>query len=163
MYGDAMITGYKVYVNGVVEALLGADQFTYSFTQGKWCREYVFQVQALTATDKLHSKTSEPLVVTWPGVQPPVLRRAPAVSGNSVKIIWEEPRCTEGVKIKQYKVVVLDEVSERPIQVISPIHPDTNEAEIHGLKQGSYIVYLEVHVSALIILHYIQFTIISSE
>lgn len=45
MYGDAIVTGYKVYVNGVVEALLGADQFTYSFTHGKWCREYVFQVQ----------------------------------------------------------------------------------------------------------------------
>ena len=44
-YGDALITGYKVFVNGVVEAVLGADQFTYSFTHGKWCREYVFQVQ----------------------------------------------------------------------------------------------------------------------
>ena len=44
-YGDAKITGYKVYVNGVVEAILSADQQTYSFTHGRWCREYAFQVQ----------------------------------------------------------------------------------------------------------------------
>ena len=44
-YGDALITGYKVFVNGVVEAALGPDQFSYSYTQGKWCREYIFQVQ----------------------------------------------------------------------------------------------------------------------
>lgn len=86
--------------------------------------------------------------MVWPGVRPPVLRRAPAVSGNSVKVTWDSPYCTEGVKIKQYKVVVLDEATEKAVQVISPVHPDTNEAEIHGLKQGSYIVYLEVHVSS---------------
>ncbi len=44
-YGDAKVTGYKVYVNGVVEAILAADQQTYSFTHGRWCREYAFQVQ----------------------------------------------------------------------------------------------------------------------
>ncbi len=44
-YGDAAITGYKVYVNGVVEGLLAPDQLSFSFTHGKWCREYVFQVQ----------------------------------------------------------------------------------------------------------------------
>ena len=43
-YGDAGITGYKVYVNGVVEAALGPEQFTFSYTAGKWCREYAFQV-----------------------------------------------------------------------------------------------------------------------
>ena len=44
-FGDAIITGYKIYINGVVEALLGPDQFTFTFTHGQWCREYVFQVQ----------------------------------------------------------------------------------------------------------------------
>ena len=44
-YGDAVITGYKIYVNGVVEAQLGPEEQTYSFTQGSWCKEYVFQVQ----------------------------------------------------------------------------------------------------------------------
>jgi len=46
-----------------------------------------------------------------------------------------------------FQVVCLDEVTERPVQIISPIHPETTEAEIHNLKKGSYIVYLEVHVS----------------
>ena len=103
-YGDADISGYKVYVNGVVESSLGPDQFSYSYTAGKWCREYAFQVQALTAADHLNSKPSEPLVITWPGVQAPVLRRAPAVSGNSIKVTWDPPTFTEGVSIKCYKV-----------------------------------------------------------
>ena len=44
-YGDAMVTGYKVYVNGIVEAILNADQLSFTFTHGKWCEEYAFQVQ----------------------------------------------------------------------------------------------------------------------
>ena len=50
-YGDALIVGYKVFINGVVEAVLGQDQRSYSFTNGKWCKEYIFQVQALTNND----------------------------------------------------------------------------------------------------------------
>ena len=48
-YGDTLVTGYKVYVNGVVETILGTDQFSFSFTQGHWCREYAFQVQVSVA------------------------------------------------------------------------------------------------------------------
>ena len=55
MYGSAHITGYKVYVNGVVEALLKADQLNFSFTHGKWCREYVFQVQVRTRRSRKSS------------------------------------------------------------------------------------------------------------
>jgi hypothetical protein len=65
-----------------------------------------------------------------------------------MKVKWETPPSTEGVKIKQYKLIVMDEQSERPIQIISPIHPDSTEAEIHNLKAGSYLAYLEVHVSS---------------
>ncbi len=60
-YGDAKITGYKVYVNGVVEALLGADQQTYSFTHGRWCREYAFQVQVRTTLKSLTVGTARAL------------------------------------------------------------------------------------------------------
>ena len=62
--------------------------------------------QALTTTERLNSKPSEPLEVTWPGVQPPVLVKAPAHSGNAVRVTWDVPNCTGGVKIKQYKVRV---------------------------------------------------------
>ena len=51
-YGDALVTGYKVYVNGIVEAVLNADQLTYTYTQGKWCHEYAFQVQ-VSNTNKI--------------------------------------------------------------------------------------------------------------
>ena len=46
-FGDAAIAAYKVYVNGIVEASLSADQFFFSYTKGVACREYVFQVQVL--------------------------------------------------------------------------------------------------------------------
>ena len=52
-YGSAQITGYKVYVNGVVEALLKIDQLCFTFMQGKWCRDYVFQVQVRTPNNLL--------------------------------------------------------------------------------------------------------------
>ncbi len=41
----------------------------------------------------------------------------------------------------------LDAETQRAVQVVSPIHPDTHEAEIANLKHGSYLVFLEVHVS----------------
>ena len=60
--------------------------------------------QALTTNDDLNSKPSDPLVITWPGVQVPVLRKQPSISGNCIRITWLQPDVTEGVKIKQYKV-----------------------------------------------------------
>ena len=48
MFGEASISGYKIYVNGVVEGVLNSDQFTFSYTQGRWCHEYSFQVQVGT-------------------------------------------------------------------------------------------------------------------
>jgi len=50
-YGDALITGYKVYVNGIVESILNADQLSYTYTHGKWCQEYSFQVQVSNNSD----------------------------------------------------------------------------------------------------------------
>jgi len=44
-YGDALITGYKVFVNGIVQHTLNADQLSFTYTEGKWCHEYTFQVQ----------------------------------------------------------------------------------------------------------------------
>jgi len=44
-FGDAAVAAYKIYVNGIVEASLSADQLSFSFTKGSACHEYVFQVQ----------------------------------------------------------------------------------------------------------------------
>lgn len=41
----------------------------------------------------------------------------------------------------------MEEDTEKTVQVISPIHADTTEAELHNLKQGNYLVFVEVHVS----------------
>lgn len=105
-YGDALVTGYKVYVNGIVEAILNAEQMSFTFTHGKWCQEYAFQVQALTSFDKLHSKVSEPLVVVWPGCKAPALKRLPTHSSSCIRIAWEDPYLTEGVKVKHFRVSI---------------------------------------------------------
>jgi hypothetical protein len=44
-YGDAAVAGYKVYVNGVAEAQLSADELSFTLTGGVPCKDYVFQVQ----------------------------------------------------------------------------------------------------------------------
>ncbi|XP_041347758.1 uncharacterized protein LOC121367568 [Gigantopelta aegis] len=145
-YGEALVTGYKVYVNGIVEAVLTKDQLNYTYTHGKWCHEYAFQVQALTACERLNSKPSEPLIIPWPGAKAPAIYRIPSVSSSSLRVGWEEPYATEGVKVKHYKLCCVEEDTEKVIQSIGPIHPDTREAEFKHLKKGNYCVYLEVHL-----------------
>ncbi|GFN84346.1 fibronectin, partial [Plakobranchus ocellatus] len=144
-YGDALVTGYKVYVNGIIEAVLAADQLSYTYTQGKWCHEYAFQVQALTAGDHLNSKPSEALVVTWPGSKAPAIKRLPSVSSSTLKVGWDQPYLTEGLKIKHYMLCCIEEGTEKMVQSIGPIHPDSREGEFKNLKKGSYSVYLEIH------------------
>jgi hypothetical protein len=67
-----------------------------------------FIFQALSIHENLHSKPSEPLVITWPGVKSPVLKRAPTVHSNAVRVQWETPYSTEGVCCRQYKVWIKD-------------------------------------------------------
>ncbi|XP_012935394.1 uncharacterized protein LOC101845075 isoform X2 [Aplysia californica] len=145
-YGDALVTGYKVYVNGIVEAVLNADQLNYTYTQGKWCHEYAFQVQALTPGDLLNSKPSEPLVVTWPGSKAPAIKRLPSVSSSTLRVGWDEPYLTEGLKVKHYKLCCVEEDTEKLVQSVGPIHPDSREAEFKNLKKGNYSVYLEIYL-----------------
>ncbi|XP_059161356.1 uncharacterized protein LOC131944640 isoform X2 [Physella acuta] len=145
-YGEAYVVGYKVYVNGVVEEILNADQLSYTYTQGKWCREYVFQVQALTAGDTLNSKPSDPLVVTWPGSRAPYVKRLPSLSSSTLRVSWEEPYLTEGLKVKHYKLCCEEAGTEKLVQTVGPIHPECREGEIKNLKKGDYNVYLEVYL-----------------
>ncbi|XP_048739977.2 uncharacterized protein LOC125654190 isoform X5 [Ostrea edulis] len=146
-YGDALVTGYKVYVNGIVEAILNAEQMSFTFTHGKWCQEYAFQVQALTSFDKLHSKVSEPLVVVWPGCKAPALKRLPTHSSSCIRIAWEDPYLTEGVKVKHFRAVCVERDTEKEVTPsIGPIHPNTREGEFKNLKRGSYSIFLEVHL-----------------
>lgn len=102
-YGSAHITGYRIYIDGICEAVNGPDQMIYNYTTGKFCTEYSFQVQAITDND-LCSKPSDPLLVKWPGVIPPTVRQLPSDTNSSLKVGWDIPYTTEGIKIKHYKV-----------------------------------------------------------
>ena len=43
--GDALLAGYKVYVNSKFQTQLDPEETTFHFTQGLMCREYSFQVK----------------------------------------------------------------------------------------------------------------------
>ncbi|KAL5013163.1 hypothetical protein ScPMuIL_007433 [Solemya velum] len=145
-YGDALITGYKVYVNGIVEAILNGDQLSYTFTRGKWCQEYNFQVQAQTAYEKLSSKPSEPLIVTWPGARSPSLHRLPSHQSTTIIIGWDDPFLTDNVKVKHFRLCLMEEDTEKVVQSVGPVHPETREGEFKQVKNGTYNVYLELHL-----------------
>lgn len=44
-FGFALISGYRVFVDGISTAVLPSSQTEYTATQGEWCRPYGFQVQ----------------------------------------------------------------------------------------------------------------------
>ena len=45
-----------------------------------------------------------------------------------------------------FQAVCLEEATSKIVQVVSPIHPDTTEAEFHNLRTGNYLVHLEIYV-----------------
>jgi len=55
--------------------------------------------------DKLVSRLSEPLVVTWPGVMAHALQQSPLCSGG-VRVFWDQPTVTNGADIKQATVCI---------------------------------------------------------
>lgn len=65
---------------------------------------FKFFLQALTAFEKMNSKPSEPLVIEWPGAKAPALHRLPTYTSSNLRIGWEDPYTSEGVKIKHFRV-----------------------------------------------------------
>ncbi|ESN91000.1 hypothetical protein HELRODRAFT_182345 [Helobdella robusta] len=124
-FGDATITGYKVFIDGVAESNdLGSTARSFAFTGGVWCKDYVFQVQALTSERRYHSQLSEPLVVTWPGVLAPKLQRVTSPSSNyfnGVKISWGLIVVTGNAKIKNCKLHGSQKLVKSESILVAPI------------------------------------------
>lgn len=40
--------------------------------------------------------------------------------------------------------------TEKIAQTVSPIHPETTQAELYNVRKGDYQIYLEIYVSAMI-------------
>ncbi len=108
VFGDALIAGYKVFINSKLVAQLEPDQLSFEFTKGLMCREYCFQVQALSSLENLDSELSKPLVVLWPGVVPPELECLPATRQNSIRVGWHPPFIAGNVKLIGYRVRLSD-------------------------------------------------------
>ena len=137
-YGDADIVGYKLYVDGKVEAVVSAEQHVYTLSSGEPCREYKFQVQAVTSDESISSPMSAPLVVVWPGILLPNLREIDNDSGSGgsvLRLAWDEPVVTGNLKLAFYRVVTeCEQTGERDtlgpldinIQVNTRKHSNTN-------------------------------------
>ncbi|XP_033744669.1 uncharacterized protein LOC117330483 isoform X1 [Pecten maximus] len=144
-YGDALVTGYKVFVNGIIVHTLNADQTSYTYTEGKWCHEYTFQVQALTAIERLNSKVSEPLTIVWPGAMSPHLHRLPTHSSSVIRIGWDDLNMSDGAKVKHFRGICTEEATNKVVYDF-PIHPESREVEFSNLKNRVYTILLEVHL-----------------
>jgi hypothetical protein len=46
-YGDALIVGYKVYIDGKAIAVVSAEQTAFTLSNGISCHDYSFQIQVL--------------------------------------------------------------------------------------------------------------------
>jgi hypothetical protein len=146
-YGDANLIAYKVYIDGKVEAVLGADQQVFTLSKGEPCHEYTFQVQAMTLDENLSSTLSAPLKVTWPGMKLPHLKILSQDHGI-LRLGWDEPILSGGSKISFFRVIAESEVSGQAI-VVGPLENNYRECEIISLGEGRYKIYLEVNFFGL--------------
>uniref|UniRef100_A0A1I8ITX6 Fibronectin type-III domain-containing protein n=1 Tax=Macrostomum lignano TaxID=282301 RepID=A0A1I8ITX6_9PLAT len=145
-YGDAAVAGYKVFINGVVEETLGAGETSYTYCKGRWCQDYSFQVQAISNDPRFNSKPSDSLLVTWPGCLPGELRPLAGSVSGAARVAWPAPFLTEGVKLKQFRLICKLADTGQVIRVVGPLHPETREAEVTGLRSGTYHLQLEVQL-----------------
>ncbi|XP_033114658.1 uncharacterized protein LOC117115100 [Anneissia japonica] len=157
VFGDTLLTGYRLKVNGKDLKTLLPQETSYVFTQGKMCREYAFSIQALCNVRFLNSDISDPVEVDWPGVIPPAIKRVPTTKAASIKVQWTEPKLTGGAEVEHYRAVLLDEsagqnkAQRRAATTLSPIiDPKTLTAEFCDLLiSATYKVFLEVHLEGL--------------
>jgi hypothetical protein len=146
-YGEAQIVGYKLYVDGKVEAVLSNEQTVFTLSKGEPCHEYSFQVQAMTSDENLASPISAPLSVIWPGVQVPNLRQIENENGI-LRLAWDEPSITGNAKISYYRVLAENEQSGK-VLVQGPLDLNMRECEFQGIESGRYKVHLEISAYGL--------------
>ncbi|XP_070557721.1 uncharacterized protein [Ptychodera flava] len=159
-FGDTTLKGYKVLINDTEEIELPDHQKSYTFTEGEMCGEYKFTLQALCNKENLHSKLSEPLQVTWPGILTPTLRRVPTNKRNTVKVAWNDLYTTGGIKIASFKGICEGEClttqgkkgtpQRASMQEVGPLHPEARVMEIANLLPNvDYKIYLEISLHGL--------------
>ncbi|XP_077978814.1 uncharacterized protein LOC144434231 [Glandiceps talaboti] len=160
-YGDTQLKGYKLVINGMDDIEILPHVTTYTFTKGEMCKEYKFTIQALCNKENLHSSMSNPLVVIWPGVLPPVLRRVPTNKRNSLKVAWNDLYTTGGIKIAEFKGICEGDCYEErkgrkglknivKRQEVGPLHPEIRVVEfINLLPNIDYNIYLEIKIHGL--------------
>ncbi|XP_075243287.1 uncharacterized protein LOC142337714 isoform X2 [Convolutriloba macropyga] len=142
--GDALIAGYKVFVNSKFVAQLDPEQLTFEFRKGLMCREYSFQVQALSSLENLDSDLSKPVVAVWPGVVAPQLQCLPTTRQNAIRVGWHSPFVAGNVKLLNYTVScerLAPDGSGNAVVNESPkfltLEPEACEAEFTGLPSDT--------------------------
>lgn len=143
-YGNANIVAYKVYVDGKVEAVLSGDQHVFTLSKGEACREYTFQVQAMTSEENLSSPLSSPLKVVWPGIKLPHLRMIERDHSGLIRIGWNDPSVNGQTKISFYRCIA-ESLESGQVVTVGPIEASKNECDFVTLDSGRYKISLEVN------------------
>ena len=68
-----------------------------------WCL-----LQAISTKDTCDSDWSEPLVVTCPGAEKPLIKRIQSQQINCIRIGWERPTLRGSARVESYKVLCVD-------------------------------------------------------
>ncbi|KAJ7382966.1 hypothetical protein OS493_031742 [Desmophyllum pertusum] len=108
-FGDAEIDYYQLMVNGEPETELDADCGDYKFTHCQPCDQYTFLLKAISTKPTCDSDWSEPLVVTCPGAEKPLIIRIQSEQVNCIRVGWETPLLKGETKVESYKVYYLED------------------------------------------------------
>lgn len=68
-----------------------------------WCL-----LQAISTKDTCDSDWSEPLVVSCPGAEKPLIKRIQSKQINCIRIGWERPTLRGSARVESYKVLCVD-------------------------------------------------------
>ncbi len=104
-YGELTVSGYKVFVNNRLSAILTHDQLAYTLTGGIPCDIYTVNVQALSNDKNIVSPMSRDVQFAWPGMKPGAFRRIDDGQTGTIIVAWEHPQLEdETEKLIGFKV-----------------------------------------------------------
>ncbi|XP_071487386.1 uncharacterized protein [Diadema antillarum] len=156
-YRGASLSGFRLRMNGQHTTTLPATATAFTYRHGKMGHDYSFSLQAVCSDPHLSSDFSDPVHATWPGVVLPDLVRTPSTRVNAINIGWSIPELVGGAKVRQFKVLCMEEQSglnrhahHAPLISSPALPPDAASTEFNGLiPHQIYTIYLDVYLAGL--------------
>ncbi|EDO43307.1 predicted protein [Nematostella vectensis] len=133
--GDATPDQYEIKVDDVSRDILDKSQLSYELASCHPCRQYSFQVRALSSKEGCDSDWSPALLITCPGARAPMLSRVRSSRIDCIHVGWEMPELCGGAVVECYKVYYLEVDSRVEINAGGVI--DSPHVITHGPLNGA--------------------------